>query len=88
MKHTLKRQSDFQTIYSQRHIKDSKYFRIYKDEGISNTPLTAIVASKKIGNAVSRNKLKRRVRHILQHIKLNKNCFFFKNFHSPSNIIF
>ncbi len=74
MKHTLKRQSDFQTIYSLRRFTDSKYFRVYKDSNKTSKPLTAIVASKKVGNAVTRNFLKRRVRHILQNTNHQTNC--------------
>ena len=65
MIHTLKKQCHFQSIYTQRNIVDTPYFRVYKSTVSKSTPKYAIVASKKIGNAVNRNKLKRQVRAVL-----------------------
>lgn len=76
---SLKKNSHFQRVYKKGQSKASKYLVVYwldnKDNSSANR--YGITVSKKIGNAVVRNKVKRRIKEILRkwddnnYIKLN-----------------
>ena len=56
---TLRKQSDFGRVYKKGSSRGSKYVVIlYKENGLGYTR-TAFVASKKVGNAVTRNRARR-----------------------------
>lgn len=68
----VKEKKDFDNIlHTGKYIKN-KYFVIYYKESKNNFPRFGIAVGKKVGNAVIRNKLKRRYRIILTK---NKNKF-------------
>ena len=72
----LKENKDFSRIV--KHANPIKYkgFLLYIEEGTTDVYKFGISVSKKIGNAVVRNKIKRQVRSIIdkKHYKNNFNC--------------
>lgn len=66
----VKSQQDFQKVISSQQRFNSKNFVVYylKNEQYSY-PRFGIAASKKLGNAVTRNKIRRQVRAMIQQIK-------------------
>lgn len=70
----VKEKKDFDNIIHKGSYKKNKYFVIYnKDNNISYSRF-GLAVGKKIGNAVTRNKIKRQVRMII-----NNNKILFKN---------
>ncbi|MGM0414419.1 MAG: ribonuclease P protein component [Bacillota bacterium] len=65
---SLKKNSHFQRVYKNGSSKASKYLVVYWLDNRNNNSLNryGITISKKIGNAVVRNKLKRRIKEILR----------------------
>lgn len=66
----VKKSKDFNRIIGKREGKSNNYFIINKEKG-SNTKF-GITFTKHIGNAVTRNKLKRRIKSIIDN---NKNIY-------------
>ena len=67
-----KKGSTFDLIIQKGNKSFSKSFIIYSIETEEKNPLFGIAVSKKIGNAVTRNKLKRKYRNIIDN---NRNLF-------------
>ena len=61
----LKSNRDFTRIMKENSSKKTKYYYIYIERTENNNYHFGISVSKKIGNAVTRNKYKRRIRHII-----------------------
>ena len=61
----LKEKKDFDRLFKKRNQLSSKYVYIYKDENTVDNYRFGICVSKKIGNAVTRNKIKRQLRTII-----------------------
>lgn len=59
----LRKSTDFSKIISNKQYVKNKYFSLYYKE--SSTTLYGITVPKKVGKAVLRNKLKRRVKNII-----------------------
>lgn len=75
-KNIIKERRNFNTIISQKEIfAQSKFFMIYIKKKESEQPKFGIAVSKKIGNAVVRNKLKRQYRRII-----DENILLFQKF--------
>lgn len=74
---SLKRQSEFDLTYSTGKVIQNSFFRLFAlDRKDNEEPRTGFVVSKKFGNAVKRNKLKRRMKEawrVLNNIPNGKN---------------
>lgn len=64
----VKKSEDFNRIIKKRQGKVSKYFIINKEKNNEHTKF-GITFTKHIGNAVTRNKLKRRIKNIIDNNK-------------------
>lgn len=61
----VKKSEDFTRIIQKKQGKSTKYFIINKEKNEENKVKFGITFTKHIGNAVTRNKLKRRIKSIL-----------------------
>ena len=69
--HTVKKSREFSSIiHSGKFVKNNTYVIYYKDNNLDNYRF-GISVSKKLGNAVHRNKYKRQLRFILDKYKKN-----------------
>ena len=69
--HTVKKNLDFSNIIHNGHfVKNNSYVIYYKESGLSSYRF-GISVSKKLGNAVYRNKYKRQLRFIIDMNKKN-----------------
>lgn len=68
----VKEHHEFDDIIHNGRYKKNKYFVIYNKESNNLYPRFGIAVGKKVGNAVTRNKLKRQIREIITR---NKNLF-------------
>ena len=68
----IKLHKDFDEIIHNGSYKKNKYYIIYNKERDLSFPKFGIAVGKKLGNAVTRNKVKRQVRMIINN---NKNLF-------------
>ena len=67
---SLKRSTDFIKILKKKRI-DNKYFTIFFDKNLNNLNKylnISFVMKKNIGNAVTRNRIKRKLKHAFQKI--------------------
>lgn len=77
LKKRIKKNEEFQQIINLRKIIGSKGFTIFYRKIDSDNYRYGISVSKKVGNAVIRNRSKRRIKGILKDIELkNKNIEF------------
>ena len=67
----IKEKKDFDSAFKKRKQFKSKYAYIYINENNLENYRFGICVSKKIGNAVHRNKLKRRIKDIIDKSKLH-----------------
>jgi len=63
----VKKPKDFDRIIKKRQGKSNNYFIINKEENKDNIPKFGITFTRNIGNAVTRNKLKRRIKNIIDN---------------------
>ena len=63
----VKKSKDFDRIIKKRQGKSNNYFIINKEESKDNIPKFGITFTRNIGNAVTRNKLKRRIKSIIDN---------------------
>ena len=68
----VKKAEEYSRIIKKRQGISSRYFILNKEENKENIPKFGITFTKHIGNAVTRNKLKRRIKAI---IDTNKNIY-------------
>lgn len=67
-KYRLKKANDFQTIILSQQVEKNQSFSIYYLITENNTTHVGLSVSKKLGNAVIRNKIKRQVRHMTKNL--------------------
>ena len=74
----VKKGSEIEMIMKNKQSTGNRFFVVYKKENHENTHFrTAISVSKKFGNAVKRNKIKRQVRAIVSNLDVSpKNDLF------------
>ena len=65
----VKREKDFKAIFKEGTSFANRRFVVYQLENQQNHFRVGLSVSKKLGNAVTRNQIKRRIRHILQSVK-------------------
>ncbi|OFI47274.1 ribonuclease P protein component [Floricoccus penangensis] len=73
----IKSSQDFQRILGKKDTFANRKFVIYKDETSEKHYRVGISVGKKIGNAVTRNRVKRLVRHSLMEFSPNIESFDF-----------
>lgn len=61
----VKEHKEFDDIIQKGKYKKNKYFVIYNKESKINYPRFGLAVGKKVGNAVTRNKIKRQLRTII-----------------------
>ena len=62
----IKKNEEFSEIISYRHSKAGKTFIVYYEDRKKENARVGISVSKKLGNAVVRNRIKRQVREVLR----------------------
>ena len=67
----VKREKDFKAIFKEGTSFANRKFVVYQLENQKNHFRVGLSVSKKLGNAVTRNQIKRRIRHILLNAKEN-----------------
>ena len=65
----VKREKDFKAIFKDGTSFANRKFVVYQLENQQNHFRVGLSVSKKLGNAVTRNQIKRRIPHILQSVK-------------------
>ena len=65
----VKREKDFKAIFKEGTSFANRKFVIYRLENKQKHFRVGLSVSKRLGNAVTRNQIKRRIRHILQNTK-------------------
>lgn len=68
----IKKNTDFNDIINTGRFIKNKYYTIYYKDDVRDFPRFGLAVSKKCGNAVRRNKLKRQLRMIIDN---HKNLF-------------
>ncbi len=68
---TLKRKSEFNRIYSEGRTASSKFAKFYIQENDLGMMRVGISVGKNVGNAVTRNRIKRIIKEVLRKIELN-----------------
>ena len=66
----IKKNYDINSVINNKNMIKNKYFYIYKDRNNVDNYRFAICVSKKIGNAVRRNKVKRQIKDIIDKSNL------------------
>ena len=65
----VKREKDFKAIFKDGTSFANRKFVVYQLENQQNHFRVGLSVSKKLGNAVTRNQIKRRIRHILLNVR-------------------
>ena len=66
----VRKNEEFTRIISKKHTRSSKNFVIHYDSKVLDHSRIGISVSKKLGNAVIRNKVKRQVREMVKELDL------------------
>ncbi len=74
-KNIIRKTEEFSKIINSHHRQNSKYFNIYYQLKLENENRYGISIPKKTSNAVNRNKIKRRIKSIIDNNIENKNQY-------------
>jgi ribonuclease P protein component len=66
----VRRREEFQRVFDSNYKVSSRYFTLLFAPGGSSTPRLGIVASRKLGDAVRRNRAKRLIREVFRRLDL------------------
>jgi ribonuclease P protein component len=66
----VRRRSEFQRVFDSGYRVSSRYFTLVLAPGGTPTTRLGVVASRKIGNAVRRNRAKRLIREMFRHLDM------------------
>lgn len=84
----VKKSSEIERIMKVKQSKANAHFVIYKNKNHENTHFRfAVSVSKKFGNAVHRNKIKRQVREIISKIDIKDNYDIFIVVRNKANML-
>lgn len=84
----VKKSSEIEKIMRKKQSKANGHFVIYKNTNHENTHFRfAVSVSKKYGNAVKRNKIKRQIREIISKIDIMDNYDLFIVVRNKANIL-
>lgn len=73
----VKKSSEIELILKKKDYRSNKYFSLYKLENFETTHIRyALSVGKKIGNAVVRNNVKRKIREIIDNSNIDFNLNF------------
>jgi ribonuclease P protein component len=64
----VRRRGEFQRVFDIGYKVSSRYFTLLLAPGTSSTARLGIVASRKLGDAVRRNRAKRLIREVFRHV--------------------
>ncbi len=64
----VRRREEFQRVFDSNYKVSSRYFTFLFAPGSSSTPRLGIVASRKLGDAVRRNRAKRLIREVFRRL--------------------
>ncbi len=64
--HRIRKNNQFQAAYRQGKRFSSPYFTVYRQTRLGEPLRVGIVTSKKVGNAVTRNRIRRLIREVLR----------------------
>ena len=74
----IKKSSEIDAIFKKKQSKGDPFFAVYTAKDDEDTHFRfALSVGKKYGNAVERNLIKRRIRHIVQELKEQLTCIKF-----------
>lgn len=65
----VKKHEEFQKVIQARQVEKNQTYVVYYQRSESQVFRVGISVSKKLGNAITRNKIKRQVRHIIHDLK-------------------
>lgn len=84
----IKKTEEIEVVLKEKKIVSGKYFILYKKENHEDTHFRfALSVPKKFGNAVMRNKMKRRIRAVVRSQKIINGIDFFVIAKANSNTI-
>jgi ribonuclease P protein component len=70
----IRKNEEFASIISKKHYRSSACFVMYYEQKKQDNARVGISVSKKLGNAVERNRIKRQVREMIRAIIDFENC--------------
>mgnify|MGYP003329530641 CR=1 FL=1 len=70
----VSKQAHFKFIFNQQTYFDNRYLRLFVSDPQGVNPAYAVIASKKLGSAVCRNRAKRQLKELLRRLSKDQRC--------------